>query len=89
MTQYHHTFGLTSSPRFRVLQAISELGEPTKSQIEDYLRDNPVKDRKVLSSDIKGITTKGLRDLLGTGYIVEVDDTYRITEEGARVMYEV
>ncbi len=88
MTQYHHTFGTTSDPKFRVLRIISELGEPTRAQIEDYFKGS-LTGHDLLSSNIRGVTTRGLKGLIDGGYIVEVEGSYRLTEEGARVLYEV
>ncbi len=88
MTQYHHTFGTTSSPKFRVLRIISELGEPTRVQIEDYFKGS-LTGHDLLPSNIKGLTTRGLKGLTDEGFIVEVEGNYRLTEEGARVLYEV
>ncbi len=85
MTQYHHIFGTTKDPKFRVLQIISELGEPTRGQIEDYFKGS-LTGHDLLPSNIKGITTRGLKGLTDGGYIVEVEGNYRITEEGARVL---
>ncbi len=89
MSQYHHTFGTTTDVKFRVLQAISELGDSSKSQIETYLRDSRIESFKLMPSNLKAITTKGVKELLENGYIVEVEGSYRVTEEGARVLYEV
>ncbi len=87
--RYHKVFGTTSSLKFRVLHAISELGDSNKSKIEDFLRDSRTESFKLLPSNLKSITTKGVKDLSDLGYIVEVEGSYRVTEEGARILYEV
>ncbi len=90
--RYHHSFGTTSNPKFRVLHAISELQLGSRSEIEDYLRGTEFEKSKLLPSNIRSIVAKGIDQLLGDGYIVQVDDNpphYQLTESGAEILYEV
>ena len=89
--EYHHRFGTTSRPKFRVLNAIFTLSEPNRSEIEDHIRDSTTESRKLLPSNIKGTVTSGLDQLISDKYIVEIETnppTYRMTKEGHRILYE-